>query len=509
MTARVSQESNSTGLSIAKEVSLNTVDGSAIWIPREPNTYKDFGGQYKLLARAPINASRQQRKGVITDLDASGGWQEDLTYANTQSIMEGVMFAAFRKKHELASTAVVNSTHNYAVASGGASFVAGALLFAKNFTKAANNGLKKVSSSTSTTIVVTDTNVQDESGASAIISQVGFEGASADISFLTADNSYNSVIVDFTTLGLVPGEWIYIGDDATATKFATAAVNGFKRVRSVAAHKIIIDKTFLAMGADDVGTGKTIRILYGRYIKNESDPSLIVRSTYQVERTLNKGDTADSNQQAEYLVGSVLDQCQFTFNSADKITFDLSIVSTQYDTVDGTVGPKAGTRPALSSAGAFNTSIDLVHTGVHIAGQVAPLYVYLTDCSITINNNTKPNKALSVMGAFDLTAGEFEVSATANAYFANVAAQQAIIDNSDVTMELIAARDQSGIVFDIPLCSLGDGRLKVASNEPITLPLTIDAASNSSLNAGSDYTLSIGYFDYLPLMAMGTGAPLA
>lgn len=508
MTQRFSQESNSTGLSIALETTLGTVDGSAIWITREPNTYGDFGGSLKLVARQPINASRQSRKGVTTDLDASGKWQEDLTYANTQTIIEGIMFAAFRTKHELKTSAVVNSTHAYTVASGGAAFVAGAMLFAKGFGKTANNGLKKVTSGASTSIVVTDTGVQDETIVGTI-SQVGFEAAAADITFATADQSYNSTTLDFTTLGIVPGEWIHVGDDAAGNQFATAAVNGYKRVRSIAVHKLVIDKTISTMGADDAGTGKTVRIFYGRYIKNESDPSLILRKTYQLERQLNKADTSDANQQAEYVVGSVLDNTVFTFNSADKITYEITTVSTQYETRDGSVGPKAGSRPALNSGSAFNTSVDIVHTGVHIAGQADPLYIYLTDCSLTIANNTKPNKALGVLGAFDLSAGEYEVSATANAYFADVAAQTAIIDNADVTMEIICARDNSGIIFDLPLVSLGDGRLKVASNEPITLPLSIDAASNSSLNAGSDYTLGIGYFDYLPEMAMGSGAPVA
>ena len=162
-------------------------------------------------------------------------------------------------------------------------------------------------------------------------------------------------------------------------------------------------------------------------------------------------------------------------------------------------------RPALLSGSAYNTSVDLVHTGISICGTPTPLYAYLQDFALTIKNNSKANKALSVLGSFDISPGEFEVSATATAYFADVRAQQAIIDNDSVTVEAIAARDNAGIVFDIPLCTLGNGILTVAQNSPISLPLTIDAASSSVLNNGTDYTFGMTFFDYLPTLGMGAG----
>ena len=49
------------------------------------------------------------------------------------------------------------------------------------------------------------------------------------------------------------------------------------------------------------------------------------------------------------------------------------------------------------------------------------------------------------------------------------------------------------MVWDIPLIALGEGRLNVEQDQPITLPLSMEAAEG-----GAGHTLLFNEFPYLP-----------
>src|SRR5690606_41662996 len=100
MAIRNKIDSNETSLAIAKEVigTPGVLPSTPEWHSMEPNEYDDFGGELTLLARRPINSSRQRKKGAIVDLEASGGFNQDFTNENSQMLTSGVMYANFREK---------------------------------------------------------------------------------------------------------------------------------------------------------------------------------------------------------------------------------------------------------------------------------------------------------------------------------------------------------------------------------------------------------------------------
>lgn len=589
-------DSNVTGLRFAEEESIGVLPGSGVtWFPLEPNSYDNFGGEISTVARNPINASRQRQKGVTVDLDASGGFQSDLTQSNLEDILQGFFFADLRRKAETAfnevpvidvdgaaeeytlsnleATAVdsvavggsgyaegdtitlaggtsttqtvltvdsvsggavtaasITTPGRYSVAptdpvaqdttSGGGTgatfnmtysavvtFQVGDLIEAANFSDAANNGLKRITAvATDTVLTVAEDLVTDASPAStAGLTTVGFQMGTAELD-VDVSGSLPKLVrasgtVDFTTFGLIPGEWIFIGGDVASSSFTNSENNGFARVKSVSTTEIVLDKTQQTMVAE-TGTGLTIRLFFGRVLKNESDPSLIKRRTYQLERTLGVPDDSNPNQtQAEYLVGSVANQLTFNFNTADKITADLSFVSTDNEQRTAATGVKPGTRPALSSEDAFNTSNDFSRLKMSILepadSNPSRLFAFLTEFTLSINNNVSPNKAISVLGAFEVAAGQFNVDGNATAYFSTVEAVQAVRNNEDVTLDFIMAKANQGVAVDVPLIALGDARLNVEQDQPITLPLNTPAAADRNFN----HTLLMVFFDYLPSAA--------
>jgi|GEM_PF-1947687 len=585
-------DSNVTGLRYAEEVSLGVLPASPVWKPLEPNSYNDFGGQITTVARNPINPSRQRKKGVVTDLDASGGFNSDLTQENMQDILQGFFFASLRRKgemeyftfsknfvatpatdqlaitshglktgqgplqasstttlpaglaaatdywpivvdddniklatsyanaiagtaiditdagtgtHTLASVAGVTAVDDSFEVSDPSKFKANSLVRSTGFATEANNGIHLVSAVTGNLVAV-GTALTDEVGpAGAKLVVIGHQGASGDLS-IDASGSFPalvSVALDFTTLGLIPGEWVFVGGDLAAEAFDETENNGLKRIRSIAANRIEFDKSALAM-TTDAGAGKTIRLYFGRVLKNELG-SDVIRRSYNIERTLGAPETSLPNQiQAEYLVGAVPSEISINVPQANKLTLDVSFMATDNEQREAAEGLKAGSRPAIVEADAFNTSSDFVRLKMSkVEADEAPvaLFAFLTELTITINNNLTPNKAVAVLGAFDVTAGTFQVGGNVTAYFSDIAAVKAVRENADVTIDMALVKANSGMVIDIPLVALGDGRLNVQQDQAIQLPLSMDAATAAKIDPDLDYTAMWVFFDYLPDLA--------
>lgn len=517
-------DSNLTGLRYAEEASIGVLGQelsspvNTDWVPLEPNTYADFGGSITTIARNPINPSRQRKKGVTTDLDASGGFNTDLTQSNIQELLQGFFFADLRRKGEESATAVVTTdTYNVASTTG---FFVGSLVFASGFTNEENNGLKRV------TAVVADTSITV--AAPALVNEtppagnnlvvVGFQFASDDLDVDASGDlpTLTTTTKDLTELGVINGEWLYVGGDGALLGFANVdgdgnlVNNGFKRIRGpIGANSIPLDKSDFTMTTEASAGGRTVQVFLGRVLRNELG-SLIKRRTYNLERTLSFPDDASpADVQAEYLVGAVPSELTVNIATADKINADLSFVA--IDSQQRTAAQEVksdnanATKLALVEADAFNTSSDFTRIKLSkvVSGDEAPtpLFAFLTELTLTLNNNVTPNKAVGVLGAFEVTAGTFQIGGSTTAYFSDITATQSVRDNDDVTLDFSIVKQNAGVTVDMPLLSLGDGRPTVEQDAAITLPLTLDAATAAKIDPTLDYTLHMQFYDYLPDIA--------
>jgi hypothetical protein len=500
------QDSNLTGLSYAEELTPKVLPGSPVWYLLEPNSYSDMGGQIKTVTRDPINPSRQRKRGTITDLDASGAFNQDLSLNNLTRLLQGFFFADIREKLTTAPmntaaiplTSVTTGTNTYNAASGLGTFLAKSLVWSQNFGVTANNGLARVVSRTATTLVVGNALATEASPpATASIRTVGFEFDSGDCSIVMngALARLTSATISMSTLGLIPGEWIYLGGDAAGTTF-NSVNKGYARVSVISGLFIEFDKTSWTPIVD-AGAGKTIRIFFGSVLQNEAS-SLIKRRTYQLERQIGRDDAA--LMMSELLVGAVPNELTINIPQADKVSVDLSFVALDNEVRTGPQGLKSGARPALVSESAFNTSSDIARIKLGLvdatSSNVTPLFAFATEATLMIKNGVAPNKAVGVLGGFDATAGSFEIGGKLTAYFGDTVGPAAVRANSDATIDIVLKKPNAAVLFDIPMMGLGDGRLGVEKDKPITLPLDMEAGESKF-----GTSLLFVSFPYLPSVA--------
>lgn len=499
------QDANFVGLFVAREETNGVLPANPIFYTREPNTFDDLGGENTLVARRPFNPSRQRKKGGVVDHDADGGFNEDLTQNNMQETLEAFFFAEIRAKAVQSNIAATAASDDFTVTSS-AGFLSNDLVFTAGFTNSANNGLFLLDGITDGTHISTASPLTDEAAEPGqTVQRVGHQFAEDDISIAVVGGLavLTSAAFDLTTLGLSPGEWVAVGGDNAANAFSDIPPF-YARVKSVVAGNITFDKTTAAI-TTNAGADKSIQIFFGYFVKNEEDPDDIIKFTHTVERTLGKD---DDGMQSENIAGFVFNEMTWNSPLADKVNIDITGIGMRAKTRTGLEEPLCYDDDATIVRGLgedlYNTSSNVFRLRLSVIDPAtlnpSPLFARVTEWNVTVNNNVSPNKAQGTIGAFDTTAGGFDVDGEFTAYFSTVAAIKAIEDNADVTFDAIYSKKNAAIIMDIPLLAAGGGRLNVEQDQAIMLPLTI-------MGAESDFghTALINWLPYVPNALVASG----
>jgi hypothetical protein len=469
-----------------------TLPGSPEWKYLEVNSVTSFGETIGTTAREPISGDRMRRKGSITSLDSSVGFEADLTFDLFSTFAEGLFFANWAYEQTSFTPTAVTTT-GYTVASGG-DLAADTLVYARNYANNTNNGLKRTTTSTvATEIEVTDTLVAETSPpSSARVDIVGVQGASGDLS-MDSDGNLNSTPttgLDFTTLNIEVGQWIYVGGSDTDTYFATAGV-GEARVQSVTTNQIVFDKKPSGF-TTDAGTGKTIQLFIGSFIKNvEYADADFATTTYTFEAVY-EGLT----NKYQYPNGNYFNELTIDMNMEDKATCSLNFVG--LDTPVPTSSRESGTWSYPVDTTMLNTTSDFAalemktSDGTSIVDTGEALF---QDLSVTISNNITPKKGLGTLGAVMVALGNFNVDISATMYFDSSQPLVSIRDNDTVSLNWTLQNEDGGIHFDIPSMTLGDGTKSFPTNDTINLSISGTAFKDSFY----DNAFTATSYPYLPL----------
>jgi hypothetical protein len=503
---------------------VKVIPGAAnIFHPVDPNTIADSGSEITTVARNPISPDRRRRKGSVTDLTASAGFQQDLVCNGLRDLFQGFLFAALRSKYSFTGVAI-------AVDSGAKKYTAAAiapaalkvndLVYITGMGVAGNNGLKSVVTVDAGNgyFTVTETcytEAVSPTTAKVVICGHKFRaGDGTDMSCTVTGGTTTLVTAtkDCTELQLIPGEFIYVGGDTAGDRFSGAGVatnRGFARVKSVAAHAIILDKTEATFTAD--ATTDAVQVFFANQLLKDESGALVLPRTLTVEEDMGFLDVAGStDRQALYILGCMPETLTITVPTSNKITVDMAFTAMDSENWGGTGSLKpAASRSALVAEEAFNTTsgIPRIKLAVFSATATAPvpLWAYVTDLALSVKNNSSLDRALGVLGAFDGQAGSFDVSGSLTAYLCDIHAVDAIRNSDDVTLDLHLVQTvggvQQGISIDLPLLQLAGGKVGVAKDKAVMLAIKHDCVSGATIDANQSHTIAMFFWDYLPALA--------
>jgi len=533
MATEVSSISGSAAqLALAEETTIGVLPGSPVWFNLVVNSYGDFGSNLNLESRRVISQRRRRKRGDIVSEDASAGFVTDFTPTVTTKLMPAVMLANWNehpKKGTVFDTGitVAGTPADYDIGTDAAvaGWEVGHLLYAENFSTAANNGLKQVTGVTGNTIEVSGLTAEASPPDTAVIRAVGIQFGSAELDVVKSGSAYPQLNIasgtlDFTNFPqLVPGSRVYIdkANGASSNRFVNAENNGHMRVLSVTATDLTLDR--VDGGSDgetdmtsETGTGLSIRLFFADRIADEAlNNTRYNRISHTAERQLgepnpvaNPGDI-----QTEDVLGAVTDTCVISVQNRSKSVVEYSLLGISAAEHTGQAGDlrlTEGVTPLEIEESEFmNNSSHVVRSVLSTypaatSGNAAPsvLVNFVTEYEIALSNQASILPAVGRTSGFDINTLDFVADVTLTNWFTDIATKKSIRANDRIQFEIAWQRPFNnrtvGVLMDFPSCALGDGIVSVDIDNAMQQPLRLEAADSVE----HDQTVSYNVFWFIP-----------
>ena len=523
---------NNVQLSVFEETALGTAGTNGVTL--EPNTLGTFGATISTIVRNPIQASRQRKKGTITDLDSSAEFEHDLGYDVVKRMMRGFMFArgANEGLQDIKATALaVNGSDQItltipALAAGTNTKLAGtSLVWIDSSAIAGNNGLVSIRTAPAdqaTSLVLgSDLGAGStaETTTDARVSLCGTRIASsaattcvwdADNNTLTIASSGTAIGTQATTAGMQVGQLVHIGSiprhggaiqnafHKTGATGVADEIYGYGRVKSTSANSFVIDKvdtTLKQTGTSAENTDPTddisataIDVIFGDFVRPQTAGSAnYLEQSYTFELLHpNLGDGSEGSTASSYVysVGNFCNTLGLSLPLNDKATISFAFIGTDTRVPTTTRGSVPG---SLTRTEAMNTTNDIARLRLQELDEDG-ISTDFKSLTFNINNNVSPEKVIANLGARFMNTGEFAISIETQLLFTDPGVLTAIRDNETVTMDFILKNNEGILGFDIPGMTLGDGSREYPENESVLVNITAETFEDPIFNSAFSFS---------------------
>ena len=488
----------------------------------EPNTLGTFGATTASTVRNPISASRQRKKGTITDLDSSAEFEHDVIYDVVKRMMRGFMFAKGANELVMDVAATPNGAKGITVPDLTSKLSVGSLIWANGYN--AGNGLKHIAAIANNAITTTDNhNLANVGTAKGTISLAGYRTADLGANAWDYTAATNRAVLTLAEAAitalkkvLFSGQLVHIGSIQSLggeiqNKLSITDLDGvgYARVRSYPSSTTIeFDKISKGLMGDNLVNTVNVDIMFGDFIKPvPATQDMFLEQSYMFElfhpdlnTPLKAGDTTsrplkdkDSDDAYVYSVGNFCNTMGINLPLTDKATISFAYIGT--DTEVPVATKKQGARKDdvnddMKRTEAMNTVNDIARLRI-LEGNLDPLGLTTDFKSLTfnINNNASPEKVLRKLGARYMNVGSFDISIEAQCLFTNPLVLTAIRNNETVSMDFILANNDGVLGFDIPGMTLGDGGREYPENESVLVNFTCETFEDDVFKSSFSFSM--------------------
>lgn len=432
---------------------------------------------------AELRSDRMTSDSIMVGLDSGGSLNWEFHYPAPNSPEDADIQSAFfnpwtntpvRDNDGTPDSVItdIGTTASTLTCTTGAAFVLGHLVRTTGFAQAANNTVAKVTTGGTTSYVATGAGYVAEAAppGTARAKVVGFQGAAADIT--ATATGLASTTLDFTTLGLIPGQWIKIGGSGAGNKFATAPCNAKARVTAIAAHALTCDN--LPSGwTIDAGVGKTISVWFGDQIKN---------GVTTVSQSIERGYLAQAIPSYILQPGMVASQWQISLTAKQIITGTTTYMG-MTASMPGTTTVDASPDPAPSSAvyPQFAASANVGRVAENGVTLTSPNWCTALD--VTIANNIAAVESLDAVGPQDLVGQECTVTGNSTTIFGDTSILTRFFAGTPTSLSAALQKGSQMVILSIPRATYTGGGSPNATgkNQLVTAKFSWKASKDETL----------------------------
>lgn len=451
-------------------------------------TSSGLNGNPQTVTSDEIRSDRQVTDLILVGQQAQGDVGSELSFQSADDDLEEAVQGTWANNPLIAvATAGVEisalSATTATVSAGGAAYTTGTLALLQGFPTAVNNKKARVSSSTATSVVFPASTFTAETATipvGASIRAVGFQGAAGDI--VAVAGGLTSTTLDFTTFGLVVGEWLKIGGGVSGEQFNTSQNNDWVRVSGIAAHALTFDVLPTGWAADG-GTGRTISVFMGDVLRN---------GTTKRSNTIERQYLSHSPVTYEYLTGMTIDKLSLSMPSQKIATYSKTYMGKSSQVTQAR--PSGVSDVAAPTYQVLNTSANVGRIGLGGTTITGPSFVM--EATVEISNNLRMQNAVGSLGAVGTGNGEFDVTGTLNTYFGDKSILDKVYANSETSFDVRLGRadgNKETLLVDLPRIKFSSGSPSVQGKNQDVM---VDGKYQGLRHATLGYTLGIGRFWY-------------